>query len=603
LILGESTPYEDGAEAELLDLFTRVTDLSSGSEELTRHIHDWPTRYHLAGERENIVAPVRIDAADRVVDVGAGTGAIARAIGESGASVLAVEGNLSRARAVARRCAALPNVRVAVGSIAEYDDDAAFDVALSIGVLEYAGAQIGDSIGPRALLDRVRTLLKPDGVLVLAIENQLGLRYLLGAPEDHLGVPYAGIEGYRDARGIRTYSRRVLTRLLRESGFEHQQWLFPFPDYKLPHAIVSEQLYSDPTAWTLLDALVPDHVGSHPFNVPTPVDVRAFHRTLVEAGLGPDVANSFLVVASPTPEGLKRVDPEALVWRFDNGRLRRWQRTTVVRRSGGDLLVERAASRHGRAGTDDEWLHQRHVAPTRFLDAPSLETLAVERGLAGDVPAISALLVRWLRFVSSFTTAPETEPVVEAVHPFSPQPGERALPGRFLDSNLGNFVIDGESVVYVDDEWEGRGSVSLELVVARAAWWLALTLVRRGATRAWPADTTVNALATQFASECGVTVDAAMLERLRVAEAQLQSLVTGADASSVEQALGTEGTFTTAHVRGSGAAPVTGTDHEVARLRAELARVDGELHRVLDRLPMRVYLALKRAGGRLRPTR
>jgi hypothetical protein len=395
----------------------------------------------------------------------------------------------------------------------------------------------------------------------------------------------------------------VLTRLLHESGFEHQQWLFPFPDYKLPHAIVSEELYSDPTAWRMLDALVPDHVGSHPFNVPTPVDVRAFHRTLVEAGLGPDVANSFLVVASPNPEGLKRVDPEALVWRFDNGRRRRWQRTTVVRRSGGDLLVERTAGRHGRAGSgtgaDDEWLRQRHVAPTRFLDAPSIEALVVEYGLAGDAPAISALLARWLGYLSTFATEPPADPG----HPFSPQAGERALPSRFLDSNLGNFVLDDENVVYVDDEWEGRGSVSFELVVARATWWLALTLVRRGATRPWATDTTVDALAVQFAGECGVGVDAAMLERLRAAEAQLQSLVTGADAAGVAQALVIEGTFTTAHVHGADAAPAAGVDHEVARLRAELARVDGELHRVLDRLPMRVYLALKRAGGRLRPTR
>ena len=37
------------------------------------------------------------------------------------------------------------------------------------------------------MLQRVRSLLKPEGKLIVAIENQLGLKYFAGAPEDHLG--------------------------------------------------------------------------------------------------------------------------------------------------------------------------------------------------------------------------------------------------------------------------------------------------------------------------------------------------------------------------------------------------------------------------------
>ena len=39
-----------------------------------------------------------------------------------------------------------------------------------------------------------------EGVLILAIENQVGLKYLLSHPEDHLGLPWVGLEGYEEGR-------------------------------------------------------------------------------------------------------------------------------------------------------------------------------------------------------------------------------------------------------------------------------------------------------------------------------------------------------------------------------------------------------------------
>ena len=50
-------------------------------------------------------------------------------------------------------------------------------------------------------LAHLRRLTSPDGALILAIENQLGLRYLLGDHEDHLLEPWAGVEG-PNSRGV-----------------------------------------------------------------------------------------------------------------------------------------------------------------------------------------------------------------------------------------------------------------------------------------------------------------------------------------------------------------------------------------------------------------
>ncbi len=82
-----------------------------------------------------------------MLDVGAGTGALARYVGECGASVLALEGTLPRARSTAARCAGLPNVEVACGDVAALQDPEGFDLVLCIGVYEHVargGAHAGE---------------------------------------------------------------------------------------------------------------------------------------------------------------------------------------------------------------------------------------------------------------------------------------------------------------------------------------------------------------------------------------------------------------------------------------------------------------------------
>ena len=77
----------------------------------------------------------------------------------------------------------LPGVRVVHGRLDEIDFDEPFDAVALVGVLEYAAMYHEAGSGSHvALIRRCRELLTADGVLVLAIENRLGLKYLAGAP-------------------------------------------------------------------------------------------------------------------------------------------------------------------------------------------------------------------------------------------------------------------------------------------------------------------------------------------------------------------------------------------------------------------------------------
>ena len=67
-----------------------------------------------------------------------------------------------------------------------------FDLILSIGVLEWVGAFKTDKPPEevqKEYLSKIKTELKEHGKLVIGIENRLGLKYLMGANDDHTGLP------------------------------------------------------------------------------------------------------------------------------------------------------------------------------------------------------------------------------------------------------------------------------------------------------------------------------------------------------------------------------------------------------------------------------
>ena len=76
---------------------------------------------------------------------------------------------------------------------------------------------------------------------MIAIENQFGMKYFSGAWEDHTGILFDGILGYKNKQGIRTFGKMELDEILKRSGFKYTKYYYPLPDYKLPNIIFSDE--------------------------------------------------------------------------------------------------------------------------------------------------------------------------------------------------------------------------------------------------------------------------------------------------------------------------------------------------------------------------
>lgn len=291
--------YSDGARVEtrIKSILQEATDRDSLSYVGRQFYDQWPVRYHLSPERTNLLRHLDFTNCD-VLEIGAGMGAISRFLAENAKSLTVLEGTKARYEALCERLRDLNNWQGYVGNFEHFQATKKYDVVCVIGVLEYAELYVsGGHDGPYfQFLEQARNYLNEDGVLVLAIENKLGLKYWAGAPEDHTGYIFDGICDYQLAKSPRTFSRKELGSLLRKTGFAEMAEYYPFPDYKMCNSVLSAKFVEKH----------PDVASDFFVNQEGQRDVpskQLFPQSLAAASLGKagllaDFANSFLFVCS-----------------------------------------------------------------------------------------------------------------------------------------------------------------------------------------------------------------------------------------------------------------------------------------------------------------
>jgi len=249
-----------------------------------------------------------------VLELGAGCGAISRCLGEFGAEVLAVEGSIARARVSAARCADLPSVAVIADEIGALPDLGTFDCVLLIGVLEYS-RRFPCPVGPRSshidpiqrLLEYASSFLSAEGVLIVAIENQLGLKYFAGAPEDHTGTAYVGIEDRYQSDSAVTFGRHELKDRIASAGLSAQHFFYPLPDYKLPTIVLNDTFFAQDSP----SAQLYDANDQQPQRADRSFDEVKVWAPLLRNRVAQNFANSFLVCASRSALGPQWTRTEA----------------------------------------------------------------------------------------------------------------------------------------------------------------------------------------------------------------------------------------------------------------------------------------------------
>ncbi|MFA7083352.1 MAG: class I SAM-dependent methyltransferase [Arcobacteraceae bacterium] len=228
--------YSDGdIECELLEIVKNKTDF----DEVLSQDNRWPVLYHLSSIRNNIINWYPFSKDETLLEIGGGCGALTGMFCQKLQSVKVVELSKIRSQINLERNKEYQNFEILVGNLNDMEITEKFDYITLIGVLEYAGSFTEGENPYSEFLKNIRKYLKPSGKLIIAIENKFGLKYFAGAKEDHTGIEFDGITGYKRTNKIRTFGKIELENLLTNSGYTKYDFYYPHPDYKLPLEIYS----------------------------------------------------------------------------------------------------------------------------------------------------------------------------------------------------------------------------------------------------------------------------------------------------------------------------------------------------------------------------
>ena len=208
--------YSDGDIEETL---LKMAQEGKSFDDLPEEEVSFPMVYHFSGLRENILNWYPLKKADSVLEIGAGCGAITGMLCRKAGHVTSVELSKRRADINYARNRDKENLTIMVGNLNDMTFPEKFDYVVVNGVLEYAMSFTEGKTPYETFLQRMGAYLKPEGRLLIAIENRLGLKYFAGAPEDHTDLHFFGINGYPGNQSVRTFSKNELGELLENSGF------------------------------------------------------------------------------------------------------------------------------------------------------------------------------------------------------------------------------------------------------------------------------------------------------------------------------------------------------------------------------------------------
>lgn len=351
--------YSDG---EIEERMLEMARQGISYEELPEEQVEFPMVYHFAGIRENILNWYPFTKQDSVLEIGAGCGALTGMLCEKAGQVTAVELSGRRASINYERHKSFHNLTIMVGNLNDMALKNDFDYIVLNGVLEYAASFTDGETPYESFLKKMASFLKPDGKLLVSIENRLGLKYFAGAPEDHTDLYFLGLNRYSGNNSVRTFSKSELTRLFEKSGLCHMKYYYPYPDYKFP-----TEIFTDETLKVIGYGKRYPVFTENRFQLFNETDVA---HSLLREEVMDDFVNSFLVEASR--EEIIR-NTEILYAKINSERKEEFRVMTLIIKKEHEIFVQKQAMN----AKAKEFLHQmedygRTELPGTYRNLPSV---------------------------------------------------------------------------------------------------------------------------------------------------------------------------------------------------------------------------------------
>lgn len=465
--------YSDGdVELDILEFVKEGLDLTT----IPKNKRSYACAYHLSAWRENIINWYPFKKTDRVLEIGAGCGAITGALCRNCHSVVSVELSKRRAEINYERHKDYENLEIMVGNLNDMEFKEGFDYVILIGVFEYAMSYTKGEKPYETFLNYIKSFAKPGGKILLAIENRLGEKYFAGAYEDHTDTFFLGLNEYEDNQAVRTFSKQELTSVFHQCGMKQLRFYYPYPDYKFPSEIYTDETINSASYGREYMNLYPTRYSLY--------NEKSVTDALVREGVMQCFANSFLVEALV---GEGKAEEEKLIYaKMNMGRKEEFRIATIIYQAQDKYVIKKPLNEKAvahiervaiksRINTMEELLnlpgkYKDGVIRYEFLKDENLDTKItrmIERGQAEEiVKTIGKIRKILLHYSEEVNYKTEEFQKIFGSAGTHKEKASTVCPAN-IDCICDNIICREDGYVIIDGEWIFDMPVPVDFIVWR----------------------------------------------------------------------------------------------------------------------------------------
>lgn len=274
-------------DEEILQIVKNNTDFT----DILHHDKRMHVKYSLSPIRRNLLEWYDFNNMASLLEIGGEYGALSGMFAEKVRDVKVIELCRGKAEVIYNRHKCCANLEILVGNFTDVQFTEKFDYIV-VNIFKYVGQYMNEKQPHKLFLADMKQRLKPNGKLIIIIENKFGLKYWAGAPEEDTGRRFESIENYPTGKNIQTFGKYELEGLIKSVGFHETLFYYPMPDHNLPNVIYSDSFLPDETA--VFDVFSMDSaLDSHKM-----FNENLTLNSIIKNDMFTFFANSFIVIAS-----------------------------------------------------------------------------------------------------------------------------------------------------------------------------------------------------------------------------------------------------------------------------------------------------------------
>lgn len=189
--------------------------------------------------RKNIISWFPIKENSEILEIGGNYGEITEELCKKGKTVC-IEPDESKVDIITERLKNVSNLEIISNKLDEITFENKFDYITLIGCVENINSLYGENKNNSEtlleLLKYLKTLLKPDGRILIAFDNKYAIKFWAGAVNNRDEKAYKSLF---DENNI-LYKEKI-EEIISNAGYDKMKFYYPLPDYKLANVIYSSE--------------------------------------------------------------------------------------------------------------------------------------------------------------------------------------------------------------------------------------------------------------------------------------------------------------------------------------------------------------------------